>query len=165
MRTNPDTLYQETLSSRRTIGLFIALAAIFLAFLTWRWSAGGLDGWGIAFLCLAGVFTFYTLNYRALTIQITGQHLRLKFGLFTRTIPHEDIATIQPDHPPPLKRYGGAGIHWYLTGDRYRASWNLLEYERVVVQFKHPVGPVQELSFSTKNPEEVSRVVRSHLKE
>lgn len=165
MRSNPDILYQETLSSRRTTGLFIALTAIFLAFLTWRWSAGNLDGWGITFLCLAIVFAFYTFNYRTLTIQITGRHLRLKFGLFTRTIPLEDIAAILPDDPPPFKRYGGAGVHWYAAYGRYRASWNLLEYERVVVQFKHPVGPVQEFSFSTKNPEEVSRVVQSHLKE
>lgn len=156
-------LYQEKLSSRRTTGLFLSLTAIFLAFLAWRWNVRGLDGWGVAFLCFAVIFAFYTLNYRTLHISISVQALQLRFGLFTWTIPLEKIAAIQPDNPPPFKRYGGAGIHWFLVDGLYRASWNFLEYPRILVNFYQPAGPVKGLSFSTQKPEEVIRIVQAQL--
>jgi hypothetical protein len=56
-------------------------------------------------------------------------------------------------------RYGGAGIHWMMVHGRYRASFNFLEYPRVVVRFKQKRGLVQDVSFSTRQPEEVIRCI------
>ena len=40
---------------------------------------------------------------------------------------------------------------------RYRASFNFLEYPRIVITFKRKVGPVRDISFSTRQPDELLR--------
>jgi hypothetical protein len=55
---------------------------------------------------------------------------------------------------------GGAGIHFMMIRQRYRASFNFLEYPRVVVAFKKKAGPVQDISFTTRQPDEVLRLMR-----
>lgn len=57
-------------------------------------------------------------------------------------------------------RMGGAGIHFMSIRKRYRASFNFLEYPRVVIAFKRKVGPVQDISFSTRQPEKVIRLIQ-----
>ena len=57
-------------------------------------------------------------------------------------------------------KYGGAGIHFMTVHNRYRASFNFLEYPRVVIAFKKKVGLVRDISFSTRRPEEVTRLIR-----
>jgi len=55
---------------------------------------------------------------------------------------------------------GGAGIHFMMIRKRYRASFNFLEYPRVVIALKRKVGPVQDISFSTRRPDDVLRLIR-----
>lgn len=55
---------------------------------------------------------------------------------------------------------GGAGIHFMTIRARYRASFNFLEYPRVVVAFKKKVGLVRDISFSTRRPDEVLRLIQ-----
>ncbi len=43
---------------------------------------------------------------------------------------------------------------------RYRASFNFLEYPRVVIAFKRKVGPVQDISFSTRRPDELLPLIQ-----
>jgi len=107
---------------------------------------------------------FYVLNYRTLEIILTPQALSLRFGVFTWRVPLENIAAIEPDELPPLMRYGGAGIHGMLIGGRYRASFNFLEYPRLELRFKRQVGPLQDLSFSTHQPEALQRLVNDLIR-
>jgi hypothetical protein len=58
-----------------------------------------------------------------------------------------------------LLKYGGAGIHFMTVNQRYRASFNFLEYPRVVIALKHKRGLIHDLSFSTQNPEQVIQVL------
>ena len=161
-----DTLYQETLTSRRTFDLFAALTYIAFLFLLWRFSRHQLDGWGIAYLIIFLFFLFSTLNYRTLIINLSQEALTLKFGLFTWMVPVSNIISCQlDDHLPPFMRYGGAGVHFMFIQGRYRVSFNFLEYPRVVVAFKRKVGPVVDISFSTKNPEEIIRLIQSAIDE
>jgi Ca2+/Na+ antiporter len=154
-------VYEEKISSSRTEALFIGLAATFLVLSTWRMSVTGLDALGIVFLLFFVLFVFYCLNYRILIIRITQDSLKLKFGLFTWTTPPEDIGEIRPDDDiPALKKFGGAGIHFMFVRGRYRASFNFLEYPRVVVALKKKRGSVQDVSFSTRNPSHVIRLLR-----
>ena len=154
-------VYEERISSSRTEALFIGLAAIFLVLSTWRMSVTGLDALGIVFLLFFVLFVFYCLNYRILIIRITQDSLKLKFGLFTWTTPPEDIGEIRPDDDiPALKKFGGAGIHFMFVRGRYRASFNFLEYPRVVVALKKKRGSVQDVSFSTRNPSDVIKLLR-----
>jgi hypothetical protein len=60
-------------------------------------------------------------------------------------------------------RMGGAGIHFMLIRRRYRVSFNFLEYPRVVIAFKRKVGPVQDISFSTRRPDDVLRHIQESV--
>lgn len=156
-----DLVYEEKISSSKTEALFIVLAVIFLVLSIWRVSASGLDALGTVFLLFFVLFVFYSLNYRILIIRIVQDSLKLKFGLFTWTIPPEDIGEIYPeDDIPALRKFGGAGIHFMFVRGRYRVSFNFLEYPRVVVALKRKRGPVRDVSFSTRLPQEVIELLK-----
>ena len=153
-------LHHETLRSNRTLALFAGLTLVFLVLFLWRASAAGVDGLAITFLVFCLIFLFYTVNYRTLIIRISPEFLELKFGIFTWNVPMENIQTVMADDDlPPLNKYGGAGIHFMFVRGRYRASWNFLEYPRLVVALRKKAGPVQDISFSTRQPEEVTSVL------
>ena len=109
----------------------------------------------MVFLVLACIFLFYVVNYRTLIIQITSASLKLSFGIFSWAIPFDNIESCSLDEIPGFMKYGGAGVHFMMIRKRYRASFNFLEYPRVVIAFKKKVGPVQDISFSTRQPGEV----------
>ena len=154
-------IYEEKISSSKTEAFFIGLAAIFLVLSIRRMSVAGLDVLGIVFLLFFVLFVFYCLNYRILIVRIAQDSLKLKFGLFTWTIPPEDIGEIRPDDDiPAMMKYGGAGIHFLFVRGRYRASFNFLEYPRVVIALKRKKGSVQDISFSTRRPEDVIKLLR-----
>jgi hypothetical protein len=103
------------------------------------------------------------VNYRTLIIHLTPQALQLRFGLFTWVVPLSTIADCRLDDLPPLLRLGGAGIHFMVVRGRYRASFNFLEYPRVVIALKRRKGPVRDISFSTQQPDEVLRYLREAI--
>jgi hypothetical protein len=72
----------------------------------------------------------------------------------------ENIEDYRLDEIPFLMRMGGAGIHFMVIRQRYRASFNFLEYPRIVISLKRKVGPVRDLSFTTQNPKEVLRLIQ-----
>jgi hypothetical protein len=154
--------YTEHISSIKTTALFFALTVICGALLAWRLiGAGSLDVWAAILLFLTLLFLFYTLNFRTLLIQVDQEALRLNFGVFTWRVPRGNIAACRLDDDLPiLMRYGGAGIHFMLVHGRYRASFNFLEYPRVVVELQEKVGPVRDISFTTRHPEQVTRLLR-----
>ena len=47
-----------------------------------------------------------------------------------------------------------------LIDKRYRASFNFLEYPRIVVVLKKKRGLVCDLSFTTRHPEKVQQLLR-----
>lgn len=153
--------YQEKITSNKTEALFVALMLLFFLLFVWRLSASQLDILSIVLLTLALVFLLYSLNYRTLTIRLTTESLKLTFGVFTWSVPLDNVADCQLDEIPLLLRLGGAGIHFMSIRGRYRASFNFLEYPRVVVAFKKKRGPVQDISFSTRQPEQVLRLIQA----
>jgi Ca2+/Na+ antiporter len=163
---NTHLIYSEKLSSRRTELLFIALTLLFLLLFIWRLIAGSVDFLAGIFLFFFVCFLFYSLNYRTLVIRLTAESLKLSFGIFTWTIPLNNVGEIQPDDDLPLlMKYGGAGIHFMLVRKRYRASFNFLEYPRIVIAFKKKRGLVRDISFSTRKPEDVLRLIRNAVDE
>ena len=163
MTTNKDNIYFEKVSSKITEWLFIALTILFYLLSVWRVIISGWGGLAIVFLVLSCFFLFYSINYQALIIRITSDSLKLSFGIFTWTVPSDNIESCSIDEIPALMKYGGAGIHFMLIKKRYRASFNFLEYPRVVIAFRKKVGPVQDISFSTQRPEEVLRVIQETI--
>ena len=159
-------LHHETLRSNRTLALFAGLTLVFLVLFLWRASAAGVDGLAITFLVFCLIFLFYTVNYRTLIIRISPEFLELKFGIFTWNVPMENIQTVMADDDlPPLNKYGGAGIHFMFVRGRYRASWNFLEYPRLAVTFKRKVGPVKDISFSTRQPGEIMSILEQAVRD
>lgn len=154
-----DLIYTETVSSNKTEVLFLTLTAVFLFLFIWRERVVGLDTLAIIFLCFFALFVFYSLNYRKLLIQFTSDFLRLKFGVFTWTVPWNNIEHAHLDEISPMMRYGGAGIHFMMIDQRYRASFNFLEYPRVVVALKKKAGLVRDISFSTGKPDVILRLI------
>jgi hypothetical protein len=153
-------LYHERVSSNRTTALFLALTILFLLLFAWRVSDGRPDALGWVFLCFSSFFLFYTVNYRTLVIRLTPQSLKLTFGIFTWRVPLDNVAECRLDELPLFVRTAGAGIHFINVRKRYRASFNFLEYPRVVIAFKRKVGPVRDISFSTRRPDDVLWLVQ-----
>ncbi len=150
----------ERVSSNRTETLFLGLMILFLLLLIWRVNAGSLDILTAALFCLFSLFFFYSVNFRTLIIHLTSKSLKLKFGIFIRIVPLENVEECRLDEMPKLMRMGGAGIHFMTIRKRYRASFTFLEHPRVVIAFKRKVGLVRDISFSTRRPDEVLRLIR-----
>jgi len=158
-----ELIYQERLTSNKTLALFVGLTILFLVLLTWRVMANGLNGLAILFLVFLVFFLFYSVNYRTLIIHITPDFLKLKFGIFTWTVVMDNIETCTLDHLPTIMRLGGAGIHFMFIRGRYRASFNFLEYPRLAIAFKRKAGPVRDLSFSTRQPDEILSIINKAI--
>jgi hypothetical protein len=154
-------IYEERLSSNRTEALFISLTILFLTLLMWQISRGSSDILSAAFFFSFIFFLFYSVNYRILIIRLTPESLKLKFGVFTWTIPLDNIEECRHDDLPLVMRYGGAGIHFMVIRRRYRASFNFLEHPRVVIAFKKKAGLVRDVSFSTRHPDKVIQLLQN----
>ena len=160
-----DLIYEERLSSKNTTFLFLGLTILFLFLLLCRWNSAGLEPLTVVFFFFFGFFLFYSVNYRELKICLTTQSLKLRFGVFSWTINTANIKECRLDEIPTLKKYGGAGIHFMMVDSRYRASFNFLEFPRVVIGFKNKMGLVQEISFSTRRPDELIRLIQEAVPE
>jgi Ca2+/Na+ antiporter len=158
-----DLIYNERVSSNRTEALFLALTTFFLLLLTWRVNAGIVDLLAAVFFCLFGLFLFYSVNYRTLIIRLTAESLKLTFGIFTWIVLLDNVEECRLDELPILMRIGGAGIQFMSVRKRYRASFNFLEHPRVVVAFKRKRGPVWDISFSTRRPDEVLQLIQEAI--
>lgn len=139
-------LYEERLSSTRTTALFVALTALCLTLYGWRRSAGDTGALTGVIGFFAAMFLFYSLNYRTLVVRLSAESLALTFGLFTWHVSLDNVQDVVLDHLPAFMRNGGAGIHFMTIRGRYRASFNFLEYPRVVIALKKPAGPVRDIS-------------------
>jgi hypothetical protein len=160
-----EIIYNEKVTSPKTQALFLALTGLFAWLYSWRRKARRRDLLSDVAFFFTIFFLFYSINYRTLRIRITSQELRLRFGIFTWNVPVEDIASCELDHLPPVMRMGGAGIHFMMIRNRYRASLNFLEYPRVVIGLKRKLGPVQDISFTTRHPEQVVQLIREAMAE
>lgn len=155
MAADNGNIYYEKISSTKTGLLFIVLTTLFFLLFLWQLNVSSWSSLTVVFLVLACIFLFYVVNYRTLIIQITSASLKLSFGIFSWAIPFDNIESCSLDEIPGFMKYGGAGVHFMMIRKRYRASFNFLEYPRVVIAFKKKVGPVQDISFSTRQPGEV----------
>ena len=155
-----DLIYHERVSSNRTEALFLALTLLFFLLFIGRATVGHLDVLAAIFFGLFGLFLFYSVNYRTLLIRLTAESLNLTFGIFTWRVPLDNVEECCLDNLPLLMKYGGAGIHFMLIRNRYRASFNFLEYPRVVIAFKRKAGLVRDISFSTRRPDDVLRLLQ-----
>ena len=158
------TLYTEKIQSKRTTLLFIVLTLVFAGLAYWRVISKSSDNVFSLLSLFAVFFFFYSINYRTLIITISPEKVLLKFGIFKWTVPISNIDSCELDNNLPAgKKYGGAGIHFFVTEKRYRISFNFLEYERVVLRLKTPRGLVKDVSFTTCTPHEVIQIIQNQI--
>jgi len=150
-------MYSEKLQSTKTEILFILLMLLFFGLFIWHIYSTNYNAWRIVFICFSLFFLFYAINYRTLLVHLTNERLQLRFGIFTWTVPLDNIEDCRLDDISAPMRFGGAGIHFMLINRRYRVSFNFLEYPRVVIALKTKQGPVRDVSFTTQQPEEIIR--------
>ncbi|MBN2386303.1 MAG: hypothetical protein JXB85_04730 [Anaerolineales bacterium] len=156
-------LYLEKTSSKKTEALFVGLTILFLIPFSWFAGIQLLGGWSILFFCLFAFFMFYSLNYRILILQLDRSNLQLRFGIFKWIIPLKNIEACSLD-TTSIQRVGGAGIHFTSIAGRYRAMFNFLEFPRVVLNLKIKKGPVRDIAFTTRRPDEVIRLIKVYGK-
>jgi hypothetical protein len=154
---NEDFDYRERVTSIATESLFVAMTGVFLLLFIWRKSTTGFDFPAAASFCLFLFFLFYSVNYRTLAIFLNRKSIRLKFGIFSCSIPLDNIEAVRLDNISGFLKWGGAGIHFMFVGGRYRASFNFLQHPRILLSLKRKVGPVQDISFSSRHPVELIR--------
>ena len=158
-----DLVYQETLQSKKTSGLFFGLSLLFLILGIWGLVSSGWAALTIVFLVISAVFLFYVINFWKLQIFVDQDLLKVKFGLIRWQVPLENIASIDWDELPWVMRNGGAGVHFLLVNGLYRVNFNFLEYARLLVRFKEKAGPVHALSLSTQQPERLTAVINQRI--
>jgi hypothetical protein len=161
---NDTLLYNEKVVSKRTELLFVALTILFFGLFLWRIIAGSLDLLASVLFFFFCFFLFYSLNYRMLIIRLTSESLKLSFGIFTWAIPLNNVIECHLDDDLPLLlKYGGAGIHFMLIRQRYRASFNFLEHSRIIIGLKRKAGLVRDISFSSCQPNELIPLIQGAI--
>jgi hypothetical protein len=154
-------LYEQRLSSTKTEALFIGLTIVFVVLAFWMMSESKLNFGTVLFSFFAIFFLFYSINYKVLIISLLPGYIKLKFGIFSWSIPLDNIEELYLDRPTFLQKYGGAGIHFMFVDGKYRAYFNFLEYPRLVISLKKKKGLVREISFSTRHPNEILGILEN----
>ena len=155
-------IYTEKVSSKRTEVLFVALTFLCCVLFAWRAFVVGIAPSTIILFCLFSLFLFYSLNYWVLVIRVTPRFIELRFGIFSWSIALDSIEHCYLDDAS-LWRITGAGIHFTCRRKRYRAMFNFLEHQRVVLLLSRKKGLVREIAFSTRQPDEVMRIITTLL--
>jgi mannose-6-phosphate isomerase-like protein (cupin superfamily) len=150
--------FEESISSLRTLSLFIALAPVFFVLSAWRMSTRGFGLLSIILLVLGTAFVFYGFNHRTLRICMNREALVLGYGIFSRIVRWHEVDHAHIDGTP-LTRIGGAGVHFTFIARKYSMYFNFLEYPRVVPVLKK-TGIVREVIFTTRHPDDALAAVK-----
>ncbi len=157
-------IYYEEVSSNKTQALFLGLTILFFRLYRRRLTnIHRRDLFAAVFYLLFVFFGFCSVNYRRLMIWLTEEALTLTFGLFRWRIPLDNVAECSLDEIPMFMRLGGAGIHFMFIRKRYRVSFNFLEYPRILIRLKRKMGPVNDVSFSTRRPDDFLRIIQATI--
>jgi len=162
MKPNP-VIFHEKLKSNRTLALFLGLMLVFLVLMSLRWITSGFGFVAGLLFFLALTFFFYSLNFRTLEVSLTSESLTLRFGIIKWSVAIDNVEDCKIDEIPTLMKYGGAGVHFMMINRRYRVSFNFLEYPRIVIGLRTITGPVRDVSFSTKRPDELINQIMNLL--
>lgn len=156
--------YVEEVRSNWTSALFACLGTLSLALFSWRLSAVGWRFLTDLFLFLGIFFFLYTVNYRVLRIEIDGGRLSLQFGLLRWRTEFSRMADCQLDDSPWWIKYGGAGVHFAMVRGKYRVYFNFLEHPRVLVSLSVRQGPVRQICFTTRQPDQVLALLKKEIR-
>lgn len=113
---------------------------------------------------ILGMFLFIlcvAINFSKLTISMTQESMCVAYGIFKRNIRWVDIEECFFDTISEI-RYGGWGIRFVKAGGKWRLVYSVFGGARVVLKLKK--GRFNEFAFSTKNPEEVIKIINQKIR-
>ena len=110
------------------------------------------------FLPLAGLVFLLILNFLFISIRLDDEGLTARLGVFRTRVRWDQVTGGEMDTLPG-SAYGGWGIKGGRIGADYVQVYSTVAHRRVAVKFSG--HKLDKLIFSTKNPEEVLRLVGS----
>lgn len=158
-----ENIYEEKIFSKWSTVIMVAFTVFLLYALIYQIlvepiGARPAPNWFSLFMFL--LFLGITINFSRLIIRMTHRSLFVDYGIFKHTIHWENIEDCYPDEASVI-RYGGWGIRIGRVKGKWRQVYNVIGGPRVVLLLKK--GRFKEFVFSTKNPEEVMKVVKERI--
>lgn len=158
-----DILYREKLSSKYITSIFLFFASILLFCMIYQVLIGPLGNnpapnWLLAIIFL--FFIFLALNFLILVVKITSEFLIVGYGIFKHKINWKDVENVYRDKASVVK-YGGWGIRFGKVEGIWRLVYNIPESDRIVLKLKK--GNFREFVFSTKNSENVLKLIKEQI--
>ncbi len=159
----PEIIYEERVFSKWSTIVLATVTIALLCVLVYQLLVGPIGtrpapNW--VFLTLFLLFLAIMANFVTLSIKVTPQQIYVGYGIIKHIIVWENIADCYPD-TASVVRYGGWGIRLASVGGKWRLVYNVIGSPRVVLLLKE--GKFQEFVFSTRDAEEVVRVVKQRI--
>lgn len=156
----PGAIYEEKIFSKWITAILAPVTALMFFLLGYQILVAPVGSnpaptWILLILSL--FFLGITMVFSRLVIRITPASVTVGYGIFKHTIPWDNIENCFLDESSAVK-YGGSGIRIAKIGGKLRLVYSVIGGPRVVLSLKE--GKYQELAFSTKNPEEVTRIIK-----
>jgi len=152
-----DIVYEEKIFPKKEmwiLGIVIILSFFLLGyqfFVDYR----AID-WALLLAFLVLMVVMY--SFRKFNIEMTSDAIIVEYGFGKRTILWEKIGDCYLDKASII-RYGGFGNRIARVNGKWRDVYNVIGYPRVVLSLKNS-GFFKEFVFSTKNPEEVIKIIK-----
>jgi len=152
--------YEEKIFPKKEMWILGVVIILSLFLLVYQFFVGyhTID-WALLLALLALVVVMY--SFRKFNIKMTSDAIIVKYGFGKRTIPWEKIGDCYLDKASII-RYGGFGNRIGRVKGKWRDVYNVIGYPRVVLSLKNS-GFFKEFVFSTKNPEEVMKVIKQQM--
>ena len=156
-------IYNERISAKFFASIFGFLALLLLFILLRQYFIAPevpdqLPIWLILIFSL--IVSTFAINFRYLSILITKESVSAGYGIFACEIPWDNIEGCYLDQTTAL-RYLGFGIRIAIVKGKWRLIYNVIAGPRVVLSLK--TGRFREFVFSTKNPDEILRIINDRI--
>ena len=126
--------------------------------------AGGLSGWEAVLFYAAMslaivVLIFVIINFTMLSIAVAFEGVEFRYGLFAKRLRFDQIRSVEAKGYEWL-RYGGWGLRFSTGG---RRAWNMPFLSTGVTIEADEDGREREYYVTSRNPEELARVLGEHI--
>jgi hypothetical protein len=157
-------IYEEKIYSRvitAVIGSVTVIMFLLLIYQVLVAPIGSNPAPNLLLLGLGLLFLVITINFSRMIIRITPEFVSVKYGISRQKVSWENIQKCYLDKSSALA-YGGSGIRIAKVEGKKRIVYSVVGGPRVVISLKK--GTYDELAFSTRNPDEVIKVIEEWSK-
>jgi hypothetical protein len=151
---------------RGVVALFAVLTIIFLVMYLYQRITGQLGAnpvplwFAVTILSALALFTSFLANLVTLSIKMTEESAVVGFGIFRARVRWEDVRGCDLDRLSSFLSSGSWGVSMGFVGGRWRRMYNVMGYQRVVMEMKKGRKVVV---FSTNNPAMVIDIIERRI--